>query len=65
MSVILDERPVGERGVEITDKETKDRERVLTMFHAGIDMILAGKSAGETLEYTGEKLKGIRMRRKS
>jgi hypothetical protein len=34
------------------------------MFHAGIDMILSGKSAAETLEYTGGQLRGITKKKK-
>ena len=63
MTVVLDERPVEDRG-GIPEKEAVDRARVLKMFHAGIDMILSGKSAAETLEYTGGQLRGITKKKK-
>ena len=64
MRVVLDERPLEDRGTGIPEKEATDRARVLKMFHVGIDMILSGKSAVETLEFTGGQLRGITKKRK-
>ena len=65
MKVVLDARPLEDRGTGIPEKEAADRARVLKMFHAGIDMILSGRSAAETLEYTGGQLRGITKKNKS